>query len=55
VPHGLEHIVRDSKDKNLSKKAYFELLQMKKDSCDRVRDEVNQSIYQIAINKQNMK
>lgn len=55
VPHGLEHIVRDSQDKNLSEKAYFELLQMKKDTSEQVRYEVNLSIQRIEVNKQSVK
>ena len=44
VPHGLEHIIRDSKDDNLSKEACFHLLQMKNDSSEKVRGEVDESL-----------
>jgi|GEM_PF-1857682 len=44
VPHGFEHFVTDSDEKKLVKKAYEELLQMKEDPSEKVRDEVNESL-----------
>ncbi|MEQ8974253.1 MAG: hypothetical protein RIE73_28135 [Coleofasciculus sp. C1-SOL-03] len=48
IPHGLEHIVKDSHDQQLTQKAYAELLQMKYDPSEQVRDEVNTSLQRIA-------
>ncbi len=48
IPHGLEHIVKDSHDQQLAQKAYAELLQMKYDPSEQVRDEVNASLQRIA-------
>ncbi|HBR75321.1 MAG TPA: hypothetical protein DEG17_10870 [Cyanobacteria bacterium UBA11149] len=47
IPHGLEHIVRDSADRDLSKKAYAELLQMQSDPSIPVRSEVALSLERI--------
>ncbi len=47
IPHGFEHIVRDSKNEALVKKAYAELLEMKNDVSLRVRDEVESSLNKI--------
>ncbi|AFZ24732.1 hypothetical protein Cylst_2523 [Cylindrospermum stagnale PCC 7417] len=47
VPHGFEHIVRDSGNEALAKKAYAELLEMKSDVSPQVRDEVETSLKQI--------
>ncbi|BAZ45952.1 hypothetical protein NIES4102_29800 [Chondrocystis sp. NIES-4102] len=55
VPHGFEHIVRDSPNKKLAEKAYFELLQMKEDSSPIVRDEVTLSIKRITRNRDFLK
>ncbi|MGD2180169.1 hypothetical protein [Lusitaniella coriacea] len=48
VPHGFQHFVTDSDDKKLVKKAYEELLQMKEDPSEKVRDEVNDFLRIIA-------
>lgn len=48
VPHGFEHFVTDSDDPKFVKKAYEELLQMKGDPSEKVRDEVNESLRIIA-------
>jgi hypothetical protein len=48
IPHGLEHIVKDSHDQQLAQKAYAKLLQMKYDPSEQVRDEVNTSLQRIA-------
>ena len=47
IPHGLEHIVTDSDDQQLAQKAYTELLQMKSDPSEQVRDEVDTSLQRI--------
>jgi hypothetical protein len=44
VPHGLEHIITGSGDKQLVRKAYTELLQMKNDPSEQVRDAVDDSL-----------
>ena len=49
IPHGLEHIIKDSGDEELSKKAYGVLLQMRGDSSAQVRDEVEESLQQLTI------
>ncbi len=48
VPHGFEHIVRDSSDKDLSKKAFAELLEMRDDQSEDVRGEVMLSLQRLA-------
>lgn len=49
VPHGLEHIIKDSANKELAKKAYIMLVEMKNDISDRVRGEVEESLQRLAI------
>jgi len=49
IPHGLEHIIKGSDNKELSQKAYIHLLQMKSDPSEKVRDEVEESLQQLAI------
>lgn len=51
VPHGLEHIVTDSHNEDLARKAYAELVQMKNDPSEKVRDEVETSLQRIANKK----
>ncbi|MBD2578791.1 hypothetical protein [Oscillatoria sp. FACHB-1406] len=48
VPHGFQHFITDSDDPKLVKKAYEELLQMKEDSSEKVRDEVNEHLRIVA-------
>lgn len=48
VPHGLEHIISDSGDDRLAKKAYAELLAMKNDPSEEVRDAVDDSLRIVA-------
>lgn len=47
IPHGLEHIIKDSLDKELSKKAYICLLEMKDDFSEIVREEVDESLQKL--------
>jgi hypothetical protein len=51
VAHGLEHIVTDSNNEDLARKAYTELVQMKNDPSEQVRDEVETSLQRIANKK----
>lgn len=51
VPHGFEHIVTDAVDKNLAKKAFNELMQMKNDPSEDVRNEVLTSLQRIENSK----
>jgi len=44
VPHGLEHIVRDSADAELTMQALAELTKMQTDASAMVRDEVTESV-----------
>jgi hypothetical protein len=44
VPHGLEHIVRDSADAELAMRALAELTKMQTDASAMVRDEVTESV-----------
>lgn len=48
VPHGLEHLISDSGDDRLAKIAYAELLDMKNDPSEKVRDAVDDSLKIIA-------
>jgi hypothetical protein len=48
VPHGLEHIVKDCKDQRVAKMAFVELLQMKADPSEDVRDEAEISLERLA-------
>jgi len=48
VPHGLEHIVTGARNENLTKKAYAELLCMRNDPSEQVRNEVNLSLQRLA-------
>ncbi len=48
VPHGLEHLISDSRDARLAKIAYAELLDMKNDPSEKVRDAVDDSLKIIA-------
>ncbi|MGC1245379.1 MAG: hypothetical protein WA865_04130 [Spirulinaceae cyanobacterium] len=48
IPHGFEHIVTDSHNRELEKQAYEQLLDMKSDSSENVRDEVEISLQRIA-------
>jgi hypothetical protein len=50
VPQGLQHIVKSSSDKDLARRAYEELLQMKNDPSEEVRGEVDISL-QILANR----
>lgn len=47
VPHGLEHLVRDSGNQELVRKAYAQLLEMNNDPSERVRGEVDESLAKI--------
>lgn len=47
VPHGLEYFVKKSSDPQLSRLAFNELLQMKSDPSQDVRDEVGTSLQQL--------
>ena len=49
VPHGLEHIAKNSRDEALAKKAYTELLQMRNDPSGRVRAEVSESLQRLVV------
>lgn len=51
IPHGLEHIIKDSKNNELSKRAYQLLVQMQLDTSEQVRDEVVQSLQQLELYK----
>ncbi|MDY6780948.1 MAG: hypothetical protein SW833_00025 [Cyanobacteriota bacterium] len=51
VPHGFEHIVTDSSDRQLQQRAHTELLQMKNDPSEEVRGEVKTSLQRIANRK----
>lgn len=53
VPHGLEHIISDSRDDRLAKIAWDELLAMKNDPCEQVRDGVEDSL--ISLTNQGIK
>jgi hypothetical protein len=44
IPHGLEHMIKNLGDNQLSNKAYKLLLKMKKDSSKQVQDEVMESL-----------
>jgi hypothetical protein len=44
VPHGFEHIVSDSSDSHLAKRALAELTRMQSDKSDVVRGEVKESL-----------
>ncbi|MEJ1937176.1 hypothetical protein WDZ92_43840, partial [Nostoc sp. NIES-2111] len=46
IPHGFEHIARESRNEDLARKAYAELLQMRDDVSPQVRDEVQISLAQ---------
>jgi len=48
VPHGFEHIAKDSKEPDLAKRAYLILLQMRNDPSKEVRDEVELSLRRLA-------
>ena len=47
VPHGLEYFIKHSGDPELSRQAFNELMLMKSDPSDDVRDEVNTSLVQL--------
>jgi hypothetical protein len=47
VPHGLEYFIKKSSDPQLARQAFNELMQMKSDPSDDVRDEVNTSLAQL--------
>ncbi len=48
IPHGFEHIAKESHNEALARKAYAELLQMRDDVSPQVRDEVEISLAQIS-------
>jgi len=48
VPHGLEHIVQNESDEELSREALAELLQMKNDPSEQVRYEVSISLQRLS-------
>jgi hypothetical protein len=48
VPHGLEHIARQSADPNLAQRAFDELVKMKGDQSEMVRGEVAESLARLA-------
>lgn len=48
IPHGFEHIIRDSNDKELSQKAYNHLLQMKSDPSEEVREQAENSLLKVS-------
>ncbi len=48
VPHGLEHIVSGSRDKDVARRAFKELSNMRADSSEQVSDEVNASLARLA-------
>ncbi len=48
IPHGFEHIARESDNEALARKAYAELLQMRNDVSQQVRDEVEISLSKIS-------
>ena len=50
IPHGFEHIVTDSHNRKLEQQAYEQLLAMKSDPSENVRDEVEISLQRI-VNK----
>ena len=47
LPHGFEHIVVDSADRELAKTAFCELLRLRDDPSDAVRDEVDESLLRL--------
>jgi hypothetical protein len=47
IPHGFEHIVVDSGDRELAKRAFSELLRLKGDLADAVRNEVDESLLRL--------
>jgi hypothetical protein len=47
VPHGLEHIIKGTDNRNLSEKAFKELLQMKNDIAENVRHEAALSLQRL--------
>jgi hypothetical protein len=53
VPHGLEHIVKGACDEGLASKAYTELLDMRKDPSEQVRNEVRLSLRRLAHREHN--
>ena len=48
APHGLEYFIKKCKDRELAKKAFNELLNMRSDESENVRDEVTTSLQQLA-------
>ena len=48
VPHGLEYFTRKCGDRELARLAFNELLNMRSDPSDNVRDEVTTSLQQLA-------
>lgn len=48
VPHGLEHIARQSSDSKLAQRAFDELVKMKGDQSNMVRGEVAESLARLA-------
>lgn len=48
VPHGLEHIVKGSQDKDVARRAFDELSKMRADSSEQVRGEVDASLARLA-------
>ncbi len=54
VPHGLEHIVQNESDEELSREALAELLQMKNDPSERVRYEVSISLQRLSKRLSNL-
>lgn len=48
VPHGLEHIVKGASGEDLASEAYTELLGLRNDPSEQVRDEVSLSLRRLA-------
>ena len=48
VPHGLEHALENSLDADLKNKLWSALLQMKRDQSEKVRGEVEESLFRLA-------
>jgi len=47
VPHGLEYLVKETSEPEIARQAFNELLQMKSDVSEDVRDEVDTSLAQL--------
>jgi hypothetical protein len=53
VPHGLEHIVKGARDEDLASRAYTELLSMRNDPSEQVREEAKLSLQRLAKREYN--